>query len=145
VTQVTPDSPAARAGIRVGDRLLEFAGQPLLDDQQFAGLVLAAPADVSVLVDRKGAQEPLKLAIRLAGSPARLGIGWREDDAEAGTVVLTQVLTGSPAQRGGLRLGDRLYEEESRIEKCCRVRRLFLLRKGILSCATCVRYGVENS
>ena len=40
----------------------------------------------------------------------RLGISWREDDAEPGTVILTHVVTGSPAANAGLRTGDRIYQ-----------------------------------
>lgn len=110
ISKLTPDSAAAKAGLRVGDRLLEFAGKPLLDDKTFAGDVLAAPTDVEVVVERKGQTEPLKLAVKLAGTPARVGIGWREDEGEPGSLVLTQVLPGSPAHRAGMNVRDRLYE-----------------------------------
>ena len=41
--------------------------------------------------------------------PLRLGIAWRIDDAEPGTVILTYVGGDSPAERAGLRVGDRIY------------------------------------
>ena len=40
--------------------------------------------------------------------PLRLGISWRLDDAEPGTVVLSHVVAGSPAAAAGLRVGDRV-------------------------------------
>ncbi|MBY5930455.1 ChaN family lipoprotein [Halomonas sp. DP8Y7-3] len=39
VSEVAPDSPAAAAGLRVGDRLLRFAGQPLDQPAQLKALV----------------------------------------------------------------------------------------------------------
>ncbi|MBN2294943.1 MAG: M28 family peptidase [Pirellulales bacterium] len=41
--------------------------------------------------------------------PLKLGIFWREDDAEPGTVVLTHVVEGMPAAHAGLTTGDRIY------------------------------------
>ncbi len=42
--------------------------------------------------------------------PLRLGIAWRLDDSEPGTIVLTHVVSSSPAARAGLRIGDRIYQ-----------------------------------
>jgi Peptidase family M28/PDZ domain len=42
------------------------------------------------------------------GSPLRLGITWRTDDAEPGSVVLTYVTPNSPAALAGLAAGDRI-------------------------------------
>jgi len=38
----------------------------------------------------------------LAGRPLRLGITWRVDDAEPGTIILTHVVPGTPAARAWL-------------------------------------------
>jgi S1-C subfamily serine protease len=40
----------------------------------------------------------------------QLGISWREDDAEPGTVFLTRVVEGTPAFAAGLAVHDRIYE-----------------------------------
>jgi predicted metalloprotease with PDZ domain len=42
--------------------------------------------------------------------PPRLGISWREDEAEPGSVFLTRVVDGTPAARAGLAVHDRIYE-----------------------------------
>ncbi|MFW6170979.1 MAG: M28 family peptidase, partial [Planctomycetota bacterium] len=42
-------------------------------------------------------------------APARLGVSWSRNDAGPG-LQLTQVTSGSPADQGGLRVGDRLLE-----------------------------------
>lgn len=41
--------------------------------------------------------------------PPRLGISWRDDDAEPGAVFLTQVVRGTPAAAAGLDVHDRIY------------------------------------
>ena len=40
----------------------------------------------------------------------RLGIVWREDSAEPGSVIITQVVEGTPADEAGLAVLDRIYE-----------------------------------
>jgi hypothetical protein len=55
--------------------------------------------------------EPLSLAHWPAGTPRpRLGISWREDVAEPGTVLVTRVVEGTPAAAAGIALRDRIYE-----------------------------------
>ncbi|MHB8865356.1 MAG: M20/M25/M40 family metallo-hydrolase [Pirellulaceae bacterium] len=55
-------------------------------------------------------QKPVIPAAHSEGKPPRLGISFREDEAEAGSVVLTGVVPGSPAEEAGLRPGDRIYQ-----------------------------------
>jgi hypothetical protein len=55
-------------------------------------------------------QGRVSLAAHVEGGPPRLGISFREDEAEAGTVVLTNVMPGSPAADAGLHPGDRVYD-----------------------------------
>ena len=53
----------------------------------------------------------------LGGKPdrlERLGITWRADDAEPRAIVLTQVVSGSPADRAGLKIGDYVYQVAGR-------------------------------
>jgi hypothetical protein len=40
----------------------------------------------------------------------RLGVAWREDSAEPGSVFLTRVVPDTPAAVAGLAVGDRIYE-----------------------------------
>jgi regulator of sigma E protease len=109
VESVDSGSAAARAGIQPGDRLIQFAGQPVSDGERLRRAVLAAVAPVPATVERPGAAEPLQLQLELEGSPTRLGISWREDSAEPGTVVVTRVIAGSPAADAQLQTGDRIY------------------------------------
>ncbi len=42
--------------------------------------------------------------------PPRLGISWREDDAEPGSVFVVRVVDGTPAATAGFKVGDRIDE-----------------------------------
>jgi hypothetical protein len=65
-------------------------------------------------VMRRTFEQPLPQAT-LKSWPAdqprpRLGIFWREDDAEPGSVFLVRVVDGTPAAAAGLEVGDRIDE-----------------------------------
>jgi hypothetical protein len=121
VASVTPGSPADNAGLRPGDRLLTFAGQELHDGEQFRLAVLAAENPVTATIERPaqssatgqpdgaGDDRPVMVEIMLDGEPVRIGIGWREDLAEPGVVIVNRLTPGSPADKAGIRSGDRIY------------------------------------
>lgn len=110
VTRVTPGLPAANAGLKAGDRLLKLAGVEITADVRIRQMVLAARSPVKVLIQRASDTEPREVEVQLVGSPTRLGITWRDDSAEPGTVLLTQVVPGSAAHAAGLKERDRIYE-----------------------------------
>jgi len=107
---VAPDSPADRAGLRVGDRIVRFAGREIRGDDDFFGIVATAESPASLTVERPGDEKPLDLTVKLLGNPLRWGITWRVDEAEPGTVILSHVVPGTPAARAGLVVGDRIYQ-----------------------------------
>ena len=110
VWRIDSGSPAAKAGIRPGDRIVRFADYEVADGAEFTSAVLRAEHQAPIVVQRPRRREPLNLTVQLQGQPLRLGITWRSDDAEPGTVVLTHVLADSPAATAGLRAGDRVYQ-----------------------------------
>ncbi|HQU43157.1 MAG TPA: M20/M25/M40 family metallo-hydrolase, partial [Pirellulales bacterium] len=110
IVHVAPRSAAAVAGLRLGDRLVRFAGRELSSQTDLRSLVLAAKSPVTVTVERALSAQPLNLTVRLAGSPTRLGISWRTDAAEPRAVIVAGVVPGSPAERSGIQINDRLYE-----------------------------------
>lgn len=109
VTRVVPDSAAERAGVRVGDRLIEFDGQVVLDSEHCRMLILASSSPATARVARPGLEEAVELTIELPGKPVRLGVSWDEDPAEPATVMLTRIVPGSAAERAGLAPHDRVH------------------------------------
>jgi membrane-associated protease RseP (regulator of RpoE activity) len=107
---VERDSPAAKAGLKPGDRILRFAGKKPANCEELVGAVMAADSPAEAEVQSAGAEKPRTVSIALPGKPLRLGITWTVDDAEPGAVILTRVIPGSPAARAGLQPGDRIYQ-----------------------------------
>ena len=114
LVDIRSGTPAARAGWHPGDRIVSFAGTRIPDFTAFHRAVLSAESPVEVELLRAGAAEPEEFRIELDGKPVRIGISWREDEAEPGTVFLTRVIPTSRADLAGLRVGDRVYEVRGR-------------------------------
>ncbi|MBN2477222.1 MAG: M28 family peptidase [Pirellulales bacterium] len=110
LTRVLYGSPAQKAELRPGDRIVRFAGREIRSGDDLRGAVMGAENPAVAVVRRSGSPEPFEVTVELDGDPVRLGISWRTDDAEPGTVILTHVIPGSPAARAGLRSGDRVYQ-----------------------------------
>ncbi|WP_341936604.1 sigma E protease regulator RseP [Marinimicrobium sp. C2-29] len=62
VGQVLPDTPAERAGLRTGDRVVSADGEPIEDWNAWVEYVRARPGEeISLTVERDGAEESLQL------------------------------------------------------------------------------------
>ncbi len=109
ITRVRQNSPANRAGLLVGDRIVSFAGEQIRRGDRLQASVIAASNPVEVIVQRSSGDEELTTTVELDGRPHRLGIGWRVDEAEPGTLIINRVVAGSPADRAGVQLNDRVY------------------------------------
>jgi hypothetical protein len=108
LTAVRAGSPAAAADLRPGDRVLRFADRPVDDEWQLRRDILSAGSPAPLAVQR-GEHETVEVLVELAGGPLRFGVSWREDSAEPGVVVFSEVVPGSAAEQAGLEVGDRLY------------------------------------
>jgi hypothetical protein len=114
VSVVSANSAAARAGVLPGDRIVKFDENSLDDDGEFQSHLLRIEKAVALTLSRADRKEPLVLRVELDGEPVRVGIAWRVDDAEPGATILTRVVPASPAARGGLQVGDRIYAVSGR-------------------------------
>jgi serine protease Do len=130
VTQVTPNAPGAKAGLKVGDLIASVDGHNVSDasalqvmiEQSHSGTTvkLAVVRDgknmeVPVTLEKMGARDKEEVANNEGGKP-RWGIGLGEltpdvrqqiqanDDVKG--AVVQRVLPGSPADNAGLRPGD---------------------------------------
>jgi hypothetical protein len=110
LTRIFSDSAAERANIHVNDRIIRFAGEDVHCGEDLAQAVRAAANPAQVVILRPDQKEPMEITVQLAGKPMRLGIQYRVDDAEPGTVAITYVAPGSLAARAGLQVGDSIYQ-----------------------------------
>ncbi|MBO2446824.1 site-2 protease family protein [Actinomadura barringtoniae] len=71
-----PQSPAARAGLRVGDRVVVFNGTPVGDWSQLRKAIEGARPgqSVTVVVDRSGTRVPLQITLASVGGETFLGM-----------------------------------------------------------------------
>ena len=92
-----------------GDRVVKFAGREIRHADELSQLLQIAHNPAEAEVWREGSNAPLTLKLELDGNPMRIGITWRVDEAEPGTVLLTYVMPDSPAAKAGLAAGDRIY------------------------------------
>lgn len=122
IVNVTPDSPAERADLQVGDVILSFGATEIETLRDLTRAVADEPAgtDIGLTVWRNGAETDLSLEVgqlkeeRVAGLPgpagdenlstlASLGL---EVTEMSGSVVVTDVAPTGPASRQGVQQGD---------------------------------------
>lgn len=131
VATVTPGSPAARAGLQVGDVITRLDQQPVKGATDVVAFVAghAVGDDVGVTYVRSGhartataalTDTPGEQALAQAGQQGRLGLALQTLTPElaqslglppnAGGVVIADVRPGSPAAEAGLQVGDVIFE-----------------------------------
>lgn len=111
VGAVEPSSPAAKAGIEVGDRVVALDGETVTRWQQFAETVLTAPErKLAVTIVRGERQIPLEIT---PAKDPKYGYG----DVGVYPRVLpriAEVFAGSPAAAAGFRAGDEVRAVDGR-------------------------------
>jgi serine protease Do len=71
ITNIEGDSPAAKAGLKTGDAVLEYNGQRVEGIEQFQRLVRETPAgrEVKLLISRNGATQALTATVGVRKAP----------------------------------------------------------------------------
>jgi S1-C subfamily serine protease len=110
VLRVNPNSPAARAGLRPGDRLIRLGSWQNGTTDELKAIIQVAMNPVPVRIERPNVKDPVDMLISLQGNPVRLGAGWMDDTALPNSVVVTHVVADSPAHRSGITAGDVIIE-----------------------------------
>ena len=134
VDVVTPDSPAARAGVRQGDVILAFNGTHVASARDLSFAVADTPADktVGVTVWRDGRTQHLDVTVGTEGAQKLASAGAADNappvgleleplSADArdqlgiqGGAEVASVKPGSPADESGLQSGDVILRVNNR-------------------------------
>lgn len=111
VAKILHESPAAAAGIGLGDWILAVDGRPVKTVEEFTAAVLLkdGPSVRLTLRPQFGEAPEGQREVHLQGPPVRLGVQWTPDEAVPQAVMVTHVLPGSPAEAAGLQPGDYIY------------------------------------
>jgi regulator of sigma E protease len=103
IGQVTPDTPAAKAGIQPGDLVLSVAGREVPTWEQFLiAIATRASRETEMVILRDGKELPVKVTPE---PQTRYEVG------DIGVLPnsrphIGSILPGSPAERAGLKIGD---------------------------------------
>jgi S1-C subfamily serine protease len=107
-----PNSPAAEAGLRPGDVLFSIDGVAVSSSNEVINFVAVhEPGDkIQLAIDRKGLKGTLRATLASQDDVAKraaLGVTLSKS-AHGGGVRVLQIVTGSPAAKAGLKIGDRI-------------------------------------
>jgi serine protease Do len=133
VSEVTPDSPAAKAGIQRGDVIVSFGKKPVEDARALPIMVAGTPVgqEVPITVLRNGEKHQLSVMVgKLPSERAEEGTSIQPTQGKWGLqlqdlgpqlasrlgvkagqgVVVAGIQNGSPAERAGVHSGDIILE-----------------------------------
>jgi regulator of sigma E protease len=98
LTVIAKDSPAEKAGLKVGDKIVRFAGEPVPTAEMLADQTKAKKGqEVEVIYSRKGVEGSTKVALRDGEKPAQgylgVGSGQREQIQTSWSAPIVGVVT----------------------------------------------------
>lgn len=103
IARVDPDSPAARAGIREGDRIVELEGRPNPSwEEILTKEVAGARRPIRLVIERDGQRIPITVTPELH---ERTGIGYA-GWSHGVDIEIAGWVEGTNAQKSGLQIGD---------------------------------------
>ncbi len=139
VSQVLPNTPAEKGGIRIGDIIIEFNGEAIDRWNDLPIVVANTPVDTKakVIVIREGKRKSFKIQIGRLDDPEQVAmrveepsegaesLGIRAQDLtpelaeelgleESNGVIVTEVAANGPASEAGIRRGDIIIELDRR-------------------------------
>lgn len=114
IAAVSPASAAEKRGLKPGDTIKEIDGKPIVSQAQLRQVLGPKYAGDTVALKIQRGKEEIKLDVKLEGAVASypqpfLGILPMRDDPEPG-VEVRFVYPGSPADKAGIRAGDRIMK-----------------------------------
>jgi M6 family metalloprotease-like protein len=124
VEDVKVDSPAARAGIRQGDRIVTLDGRPITRSDSFREAILArTPGEkIALRLQRHGQTLDLSVELGAVSRPLRLGtervwFGAVVSDPKDGDegIPVESVTPESPAAQAGIKVGDVLFKIDGQV------------------------------
>lgn len=133
VYQVLPDSPAEKAGMKDGDIIKAFGGEPVSHTRQLIDKVSATPTGKKAPLEVLREGKPVALSIEIGERPTEPALAEADESSEAWRgvkvaelspeaaqqfnlpaetkgVVVIDVAADSPAEEAGLRSGDLINE-----------------------------------
>ena len=103
ITSIASDSPAAQAGLQLGDKIVKFAGDDHPTWDSIIGKeIVSAGKPLPVTVERNGKDLNFMVAPRMDAKEGVGLIGWSGEQ----NIQIGSVLAGGPAQSSGLQPGD---------------------------------------
>jgi S1-C subfamily serine protease len=111
VTDIVRDSPAEKAGLKVGDRFAKFDGRPVCSAIQLFQAIHIYPQnqEVGVSVQRAGKEVALTLKLP-APKRVELGIKLSPPGKTDEYVRIAELAKDSPARQAGLKQGDEIVK-----------------------------------
>jgi regulator of sigma E protease len=115
VGEVKPGSPAEKAGIQPGDKVLRINGQPVNGfagtlDSIFESVVLSSGPQIEFLVERSGEPQPLRIVSSFETEPAkwyqRRGLRQVGISPLSEQLMVGSVIPNSPADKAGIKEDD---------------------------------------